>query len=68
MQEQPAMTGPKSYYRPKDGRPVTMNLTREGRNMLGAITRRVKASRADVVEQLVRRFGDRVRFPPPEGE
>lgn len=54
--------GPRSYYRPKDPHPVTLNLTTEGRKVLDETARRVGASRSDVVEQLLRFFGYRVDF------
>lgn len=60
------LSGPHSWYRPKDTRhPITVNLTRPGRAALKAIQKRTDASRGDIVEQLVRRFGDLVVFPEP---
>ena len=59
------LTGPASYYRPKDSRPITLNLTAEGRRLLDDIAERTGASRADVVENLLRRFGQQVEFEEP---
>jgi hypothetical protein len=55
-------TGPHSYYRPKDPTPVSVNLTPEGKLRLAEIQTRTGASRSDVVEQLLRRFGRHVKF------
>lgn len=54
--------GPTSFYRPKNPKPVTVNLTTEGLHLLNATALRTKASRADVVEQLLRRFSENVDF------
>lgn len=60
----PARTlrGPHAHYRPKDPRPITLNLTTAGRERLDAICEREVASRNDVVEELVVKHGDDVRF------
>ncbi len=57
------LSGPASFYRPKDHKPVTLTLTAEGKRILLDVAARVGASRADVVEQLLRRFGGEVCFP-----
>lgn len=43
-----------------------MNLTSYGRRLMHITQKRTKASRGDIVEQLLRRFGPQVQFPEPE--
>ena len=56
------LTGPASHFRPKDPRPVTLNLTTEARNVLDGICERQQASRGDVFEFLLRHYGHLVDF------
>jgi len=59
------LSGPFSYYRPKDKRPVTLNITTQARELLDTLCNGHRVSRADVVERLLREhsanivFGDR---------
>lgn len=59
-------SGRKNHYRPKDPRPVCLSLTPNGVRILVNAEVRTGASRSDVVEQLLRRFGTRVMFPEPK--
>lgn len=59
-------SGPRSYYRPKAPHPVTLTLTTEGRKLLDEIAQRTGASRADVVERLLRGWGSVVTFDEEE--
>lgn len=57
----PTLTGPKSHYRPKT-RQTSLALTPHGMSLLAEASAVHRASRADVVENLLRRFWRRVRF------
>jgi hypothetical protein len=56
--------GRPSFYRPKQST-VSIPLTAVGHALLDVLADHHHASRADVVEQLLRRFGFQVIFPPP---
>jgi hypothetical protein len=56
------LRGPAAFYRPKDAKPVTLTLTTFGKHLLAETAAQVGASRADVVEQLLRRFSGSVTF------
>lgn len=57
-----SFTGPKAYYRPKHPSPITVNLTDEARAILKECQKVTGASRADIFDQLLRRFGQQVSF------
>lgn len=59
-------TGPAAHYRPKDPRPITVALTTRGIRILVNVAKRTGASRGDIMEQLLRRFGVQVEFPEPK--
>lgn len=58
-------SGPPSFYRPKDPRPISIGLTTDAVRILVNTSTRTNASRSDVVEQLLRRFASQVEFPDP---
>lgn len=60
-EEPKLLTGPHSYYRPK-ARTISVQLTVAGAAILDAARAATSASTSDIVEQLLRRFGARVRF------
>lgn len=55
------VSGPRAYYRPKV-KGVSFRLTEVGAEALDAVVARTEASHGDIFEQLLRRFGARVRF------
>jgi hypothetical protein len=55
-------TGPPTFFSPKDPKPVTLNLTSHGKKRLDEISTLTGASRADVVEWLIRTYGHAVTF------
>lgn len=58
----PALIGRKAYYRPKSSRPTSVALTDHAAGLLARASAEHRASRSDVVENLLRRFWRRVRF------
>jgi hypothetical protein len=61
-------SGRRTRYPNKEPKILSLLLTAAGRRKLRAIQRREKASMADVVEHLIREFGDQLRMPPlPNG-
>lgn len=61
VEQEPLVTnkGPATRYRPKDGG-VSVSLSRIGKDILKASSERSGQSQSDVVEELLRRFGDDV--------
>lgn len=60
--------GPKSHYGPKEQPPVSILLTADAKAKLSEVVERTQASRADILEQLIRRFARYVRFRGRAGE
>lgn len=58
----PKMRGPHAYYRPKDPKPTTLNLTRRGKERLKELSAEHGKAYSDVVENLLIEQGHRVHF------
>lgn len=57
------VTGPANvFFRPKHHPPVSLTMTKHGKSILAAASKRTKRSRSDVVEQLLRQGGATVTF------
>lgn len=54
------MSGPKCVYRGKIRQPMTYKLTAAGHQMLQKTIQRTGLSQSDLIEALLRQFGDRV--------
>lgn len=63
-----ARRGRHAYYSPKSLYPVTINLTDEARELLDLVVARERASRADVIEQLLRNHYKSVSFKELQGD
>ena len=54
--------GPASEFKPKDPIGVSVTLTRLGKEILAAAAKRTGVSRSDVVEGLLRQYGNEIKF------
>jgi hypothetical protein len=55
----------KTYYPGKIARPLSITLTPTARRILRNIRRRTRRSRSDIVEHLLRLYGEQLVFEPP---
>ncbi len=62
MEEKNGRPGPKAWYGPK-GDPMSLAITDEARDLLDETCKAQQVSRADIFEQLIRRFRHKVRRP-----